>query len=182
MVAKRQKTASGSDSPGPATGTAAAGRGSVTILETEVISLFVQLSRMLGLPQSLAEIYGLLFISSRPLAMDDLIERLKLSKGSASQGLKFLRKSGAVRMAYVPGDRRVHYEALAELRNLVTRFLADSVVPQLDLSKARLDEILSLARQLPSGGKERVLARVQMLQSWHNRTRRFLPVVVKLLR
>src|SRR5215471_15145463 len=79
-------------------------------LEVEIIDLFVQVSRMLGQPRSLAEIYGLLFISARPLAMDDLIERLRLSKGSASQGLKFLRNLGAVKMVYVAADRRVHYE------------------------------------------------------------------------
>src|SRR2546425_4179831 len=86
----------------------------LSALETEIIDLFVQVSRMLGQPRSLAEIYGLLFISARPLAMDDLIERLRMSKGSASQGLKFLRNVGAVKMVYVPGDRRVHYEAVAE--------------------------------------------------------------------
>src|SRR5438876_12324214 len=81
-------------------------------LETEIIDLFVQVSRLLGQPRSLAEIYGLLFISARPLAMDDLIERLHMSKGSASQGLKFLRSVGAVKMVYMPADRRVHYEAV----------------------------------------------------------------------
>ena len=39
-------------------------------LESSVIDLFVQLSRVLGQPRSFAEIYGLLFISARPLAMD----------------------------------------------------------------------------------------------------------------
>src|SRR5882757_6184898 len=83
-------------------------------LETEVIDLFVQLSRLVGQPRSLAEIYGLLFISSRPLTMDDIIARLGLSKGSASQGLKFLNRLGAARPIYVAGDRRTHYEAVAE--------------------------------------------------------------------
>src|SRR2546421_11837008 len=101
-------------------------------LETEIIDLFVQVSRLLGQPRSLAEIYGLLFISARPLAMDDLIERLQLSKGSASQGLKFLRNMGAIKMVYIPGERRVHYEAVAELRNLATRFLREQFVPHLD--------------------------------------------------
>src|SRR2546422_6670826 len=82
----------------------------LTALETEIIDLFVQLSHLLGQPRSLAEIYGLLFISARPLAMDDLIERLHMSKGSASQGLKFLRSVGAVKMVYMPADRRVALE------------------------------------------------------------------------
>ena len=66
-------------------------------VEIEIIQLFVQFSRALGQPRSVAEIYGLLFVSHRPLAMDTLIERLNLSKGSASNGLKYLEDLGAVR-------------------------------------------------------------------------------------
>src|SRR5450759_3377264 len=116
LLTKRPKTPAANDHATPSA------NGAVTELEAEVIGLFVQLSRVLGQPRSFAEIYGLLFISGHPLAMDHLIERLNLSKGSASQGLKFLRNIGAVRMVYVAGERRVHYEAVAELRNLVTRF------------------------------------------------------------
>jgi len=66
-------------------------------VEVEVIQLFVQFSRTVGQPRSIAEIYGLLFVSHQPLTLDDLVERLRLSKGSASQGLKYLRELGAVR-------------------------------------------------------------------------------------
>jgi len=92
-------------------------------VEVGVIHLFVQFSRALGQPRSVAEIYGLLFISHRPLPMDELIRRLELSKGSASQGLRYLLDFGAVRTVYVAGERRTHYEAVAELRNLAGRFL-----------------------------------------------------------
>jgi DNA-binding transcriptional regulator GbsR (MarR family) len=150
-------------------------------LETEVINLFVQLSRLLGQPRSLAELYGLLFISARPLAMDDLIERLQLSKGSASQGLKYLRNIGAVRMVYAAGDRRAHYEAVAELRNLATRFLRDQVVPHFDHGQAWLERIADMVKQLPAEDRARVNGRVKMLQSWERNGRRFLPLVVKIL-
>ena len=150
-------------------------------LETEIIDLFVQVSRLLGQPRSLAEIYGLLFISAQPLAMDDLIERLQLSKGSASQGLKFLRNVGAVKMVYVPADRRVHYEAVAELRNLLTRFLRDQIVPDLDHAQARLKRMTLLVKQLPPEERARINGRVKMLQSWSKRGRRFLPMIVRIM-
>lgn len=175
LLTKRPKSPVANDHATPSA------NGAVTEMEAEVISLFVQLSRVLGQPRSFAEIYGLLFISGRPLAMDDLIERLHLSKGSASQGLKFLRNAGAIRMVYIPGDRRVHYEAVAELRNLVARFLRDYVVPELDASEARLQHIAGMVKQMPAGERERIAPRVTMLQSWEKRTRRFLPVVLKLL-
>ena len=150
-------------------------------LEIEIIDLFVQVSRLLGQPRSIAEIYGLLFISARPLAMDDLIERLRMSKGSASQGLKFLRNIGAVKMVYVAGDRRVHYEAVAELRNLTTRFLREQIVPHLDSGQARLERIAGMLKQLPADQRARVNGRVTMLQSWGKRGKRFLPMVMKIL-
>jgi DNA-binding transcriptional regulator GbsR (MarR family) len=153
----------------------------LTPLETEIIDFFVQLSRVLGQPRSLAEIYGLLFISGRPLAMDDLIERLQLSKGSASQGLRFLCNIGAARMVYVPGERRTHYEAVAELRNLATRFLRDQIVPHLDNGQARLERIVEMVKQLSPPERARINGRVRMLQSWERQGRRFLPLVVRML-
>ena len=153
----------------------------LSTLEIEVIDYFVQISMVLGQPRSLAEIYGLLFISARPLAMDDLIERLRLSKGSASQGLKFLRNLGAVKMVYVAGDRRVHYEAVAELRRLATRFLRDQISPQLEGSELRLGRILNTVRRLPAGERARVNGRVNLLESWSRRGRRFLPLLVKVM-
>src|SRR5882672_1181916 len=110
-------------------------------VEVEVIHLFVQFARALGQPRSVAEIYGLLFASEKPLAMDTLIERLNLSKGSASQGLKYLQDLGAVRTVYVAGDRRTHYEAVAELRNLAGRFLRKEILTHFEDSESRLERI-----------------------------------------
>ena len=96
----------------------------LSLLQAEVISLFVQACRLFRQPPTLGEIYGLLFISPRPLALDHLIYQLGMSKASASMGLKSLRNSGAIKMVYMPGDRRVHYEAVPELRQLAGIFCA----------------------------------------------------------
>jgi DNA-binding transcriptional regulator GbsR (MarR family) len=60
-------------------------------LEREVIELFIRMADVLNLPRSVGEIYGLLFIASEPLCLDDCRLRLNISKGSTSQGLKILR-------------------------------------------------------------------------------------------
>src|SRR6202042_34765 len=117
-------------------------------VEVEVIHLFVQFARALGQPRSVAEIYGLLFVSPRPLAMDTLIERLHLSKGSASQGLKYLPDLGGVRTVYVAGDRRTHYEAVAELRNLAGRFLRQHILTNFEDSGGVLDRITHQTQKL----------------------------------
>jgi len=135
----------------------------------------------LGQTPSVGEIYGLLFISARPLSLDDLMEQLDMSKGGVSMGLKFLRNAGAVKIAYVPGDRRLHYEAVAELRHLTARFIRDQILPYLNNGLSRLEQIHGMLNQLPPKEREHVSARVTMLQSWEKKGRKFLPLVVKMM-
>jgi len=150
-------------------------------VEVDIIHLFVQFSRALGQPRSVAEIYGLLFVSHQPLAMDALIERLNLSKGSASQGLKYLQDLGAVRTVYIAGERRTHYEAVAELRNLAGRFLRQQILTHFEGSEARLDRIMAQAQRLSGEERKHVVARVKLLRSWERNGRRVVPYVLKML-
>lgn len=153
----------------------------LSALEIEVIDFFVELSALLGQPRSLAEIYGLLFISPHPLTMDDLVERLELSKGSASQGLKFLRDLGAVNEVDVPADRRTHYEAVAELRKLASQFLRGQFSPRLESGLGRLDRIAALAEQVPAEDAEKLQYRVALLKNWGKRGKLLLPLIIKLM-
>jgi DNA-binding transcriptional regulator GbsR (MarR family) len=150
-------------------------------LEAEVIGLFVQISRIIGQPRSYAEIYAVLFLSANPLTMDELIERLGISMGSASQGLNFLRKAGAIRMVLIPGRRPAHYEAVPELRQLAAGFLRDQVLPQVRESQNRLNQIVEMVGRLPAKDRAHVSGKISMLQSWGKRSRQFLPLVVKML-
>lgn len=64
--------------------------------ELSVVEIFVDLVTLLGLPKSIGEIYGLLFASAAPLSFGEIEAKLRLSKGSVSQGLRALRDLGAV--------------------------------------------------------------------------------------
>jgi len=58
-------------------------------MEAEVIELFVQFSRALGQPRSVAEIYGLLFVSHLPLTLQDLKERLTSASAQLARDCNF---------------------------------------------------------------------------------------------
>lgn len=160
-----------------------AAKASLTQVEREVIAFFVRMANLLGMPRSIGEIYGLLFISPRPLHMDELRMRLGLSKGGTSLGLKLLRSFGAVRTVYVPGDRRDHFAAELELRHLVGGFLKEKVHPHLDTGGERIERMAALVEALPSGADtEEVQRRLERLRNWHERARRFLPVAETMIR
>lgn len=150
-------------------------------LETEVIDLFVHLARLVGLPKSAAEIYGLLYISPRPLAMDEIVARLQLSKGSASQGLKLLRGFGAVRTVYVAGKRNDHYEAELELRKLMSALLREKFEAHFHNGDDRLGRIEFLVSELAPPEREEVVSRLARLRHWQKSSIELLPLMRKFL-
>ena len=64
--------------------------------------------------------------------MDDVMSLLKISKGSASQGLRALRQLGAVSSVFEPGDRKERFVAEIRLRKLVGGFLREQADPHLE--------------------------------------------------
>ena len=78
------------------------------LLEIESIDFFVRLMGILGMPRSVGEIYGLLYFSETALSMNKIANRLGISIGSASQGLKTLKGLKAIKSTYIAGDRKDH--------------------------------------------------------------------------
>ncbi len=67
--------------------------------EDAVVSFFVDAADMLGVPKSVAAIYGICFASPEPLSFSDINDRLDISSGSISQGLRVLKEVGALKIA-----------------------------------------------------------------------------------
>jgi len=155
--------------------------GGLSPLEVEAIDLFISFVRLLGLPKSVGEIYGLLFASSKPLALDALMERLHMSKGAASQGLKVLRSFGAVRSVYVAGDRRDHYVADFELSTFASAFIKEELQPHLDSGAARIARMEQHLARLPKAEREAANARLAKLRHWKEKGEAMLPWLLKFL-
>ena len=146
--------------------------------EDAVIDLFLNASNSFGLPKSYGQIYGLLFCRDQPLAMDDIMGLLKISKGSASQGLRALRQLGAVSTVFEPGDRKERFVAEIRLRKLVGGFLREQADPHLEKGIARLQQIETLLEDLDdSDSCQRGNRKYEILSGWHRQMSRLLPWV-----
>lgn len=150
-------------------------------IEIRVIELFVRGVKVLGLPKSVGEIYGLLYVSPDPLPLDTLVARLQMSKGSASQGLKFLRNLGAVKSIYVGGDRRDHYEAQTELKALVAGFLKEELLPHFQRGSERLGRLEELVESDASEDAEFYRQRLGKLNNWRTRSNEMMELVQGML-
>lgn len=87
-----------------------------------------QICNKVGLNNVMAQLYAILYLSNKPLCLDDMVERLKISKGSASINIRALERYGVVRQIWVKGTRKDYYEA------------------ETDISKVIIERINSMAR------------------------------------
>jgi DNA-binding transcriptional regulator GbsR (MarR family) len=156
-------------------------RRELSELEIEAIEMFINFLRLIGLQKSIGEIYGLLFVSSRPLAMDEITNRLGISLGAASQGLKLLRRVGAVKAVYSPGTRRDHFSADLELSKFATVFIKDELRPHVERARARIQHMESLLSTLPAAERRSTGERLDRLKHWLEKGEMMLPWILKFL-
>lgn len=174
-------------SPSPAAPTAAGPEAlppALAGVQAQFIELFVAAAEVLGVPRSLGEIYGVIYASPQPVTFQDIVDRLAISKGSVSQGLRTLKSLGAVRTTYIPGDRRDHFEPETELRTLVGGLLRDRIHPHLDQGRQRLDRVsaeVTAGKGLTKADAALLRARVIKLESWRRKGATLLPILTKVL-
>ena len=143
--------------------------------------MFINFLRIIGLQKSVGEIYGLLFVSSKPLAMDDITNRLDISMGAASQGLKLLRSVGAVKSVYSPQDRRDHFAADLELSKFATVFIKEELRPRVERALQRIQYMESLLADMPADERQATRQRLLRLRHWLEKGEKMLPWVLKFL-
>jgi DNA-binding transcriptional regulator GbsR (MarR family) len=157
-------------------------RSELSSLEIESIEMFINFLRLLGWPKSVGEIYGLLFVSARPLAMDEIMLRLDISLGAASQGLKLLREFGAVRVAYQPGQRKDHYVASGELSRFATSYIEEELLPRLHTAQERIKRMEQMMQSLPETERQLPTERIDRLKYWLGKGQKIAPWLVRFLK
>jgi len=152
-------------------------------LEVEGIDYFVRFMSVLGLPRSVGEIYGLLYFSKDPLSMDEIVKRLGMSLGSASQGLRTLRSFKAIRTTYVLGERKDHYVAETEFRNLIGAYIKEEIMPHLESAGHRIESMDTHLRTIKDTEEHQFLrSRLQKLSRLKKGAAAVLPTLVGLLK
>ncbi len=74
-----------------------------------------------GFKRNMGRMWAVLYLEDHALTAADLGERLGLSTGAVSMLLAELVQWGAVKKAWVVGDRRDHYEAETSIWKMVSR-------------------------------------------------------------
>ena len=107
----------------------------------DMIEACGRIGQVFGLPRSLGQIYGLLYLAPDPLSLDHIAELLGISKASASTGTRQLAAWGGIRQVWVPGDRRDHFQVEPDVTNLLRSGLSEFLKPRLSSSQKRLQRL-----------------------------------------
>ncbi len=106
------------------------------LMEAQDIFLYGinQICSKFGLNNIMAQLYAFLYLSNGPLSLDDMVQRLKISKASASVNIRELENYGAVRRVWVKGSRKDYYQAETDIAKVIMDRIKS-------MSKSRLVEI-----------------------------------------
>jgi DNA-binding transcriptional regulator GbsR (MarR family) len=112
-----------------------------------------QLADYLGFSKVMGQLYGALLLSSHPLSLDDLMERLSISKASVSMNMRTLEHMGMVRQVWVrgKGGRRKYYEAETDFLQIITNILSGREMRDVDRAISIMGENAELISESMEG-------------------------------
>jgi DNA-binding transcriptional regulator GbsR (MarR family) len=139
-------------SPDPASPTGGTPRPPGPV-EQELVDLWRSMSSLWGISPTMAQVHGLLFVTGEALSMDDIMERLGISRGNVSMNLTKLVEWGLVRRAHRRGDRRDYYEAPGDVWEMFTLIAAQRKRREIDPMLGALRQCVE--RLAPEAGEQR---------------------------
>ena len=138
------------------------------------MALCVRLCLLLGLPKSIGLIYGAVFASAKPVEAGQICRKLKISRGSVSQGLRFLKELGAIRSEGLNGGRAEHFVAEDHLRKAVETFVTKKIGPAFEELG---DEVARLEKDPSQPLPEDLRGKLETIRRWHGHGQLLLPLV-----
>lgn len=112
-----------------------------------------------GAPRTSGRMLGLLLLASRELSIDEIADRLKVSRASVSTNARQLEGYRVVERVSHIGDRRDFYRIAADLERTLVRYRMERL--------AKVEELLQAGTATPAARDERVRGRLQGLARIH---------------
>jgi len=92
-------------------------------IQNDFIDTIGEMTELSGLTRVAGLLKGLLLLSREPLSLDDMAERLEVSKASVSTNIRVLERWKAVRRVFNRGDRKNYYQLRGDLWEIETEIV-----------------------------------------------------------
>ena len=108
-----------------------------------------------------------------------ICRKLKISRGSVSQGLKFLKELGAIRSEGLNGNRAEHFVTEDHLRKAVETFVTKKIAPAFDELG---EEVVRLEKDPNLNLPQELREKLETIRRWHSHGQLLLPLVTGFLK
>jgi len=107
-------------------------RKTVEDVRNDFIDTFGEITESYGLTRIAGLLEGFLFVTREPVSLDDMADRLEVSKASVSNNIRLLERWKVVRRVFNRGDRKNYYELRGDLWEIETEIVTTIAKDELD--------------------------------------------------
>lgn len=116
-------------------------REQLTGAQDRFVQAWGQMGPAWGISRTMAEVHALLYIAGRPMNTDEVMDRLRISRGNASMSLRSLVEWAVVSRVHKRGDRKEYFEAEQDVWTMARAILRERLRRELHPTLAALYEI-----------------------------------------
>jgi HTH-type transcriptional regulator, glycine betaine synthesis regulator len=112
-----------------------------------------------GFKRNMGRMWTVLYLEDHPLSAADLGDRLGLSTGSVSMLLTEMQEWGAVKKAWVVGERREYYEAEPSIWKMVSRVFRERELQWIQTASEEFEaSSKEIAATRPRAARDKLIA------------------------
>lgn len=156
-------------------------------VEQRFILHWGQMGVQWGINRTVAQVHALLFLSPKPLNAEEICEVLGVARSNVSTSVKELLSWGIVRKVGLLGEKRDHFESVADVWELARIILNERKKREIDPTLVVLRECVTAAKADADTSEhsakrlEEMSDFLQQSSAWFDRMNRMPPTAIKTL-
>lgn len=123
-----------------------------------------KLAESFGMNKFFAQLYAVLYLSNKPLSLDDMAERLRVSKGNISLNIRELENWGIVKNVWVKGSRKDYYEVDPDIKKAFMKKFKSSIQKRIGEVSGMIEEFKEI---IGSAKSELTEEEKKIVESYH---------------
>ncbi|HSD58290.1 MAG TPA: MarR family transcriptional regulator [Methanotrichaceae archaeon] len=146
-------------------------------LRRHMIDACVKAASNKGCCDAVGVLRGTLFLETKPMSMDRLVEETGYSKSTVSSNMNLLETLGLARRVVIPGDKRYHYVLVTDPDSLRKAMLVH-IKNEIQLILGALDKT---EKDLKDSGQEleEISKRIESIRHFYRQTERLLNLLAR---
>lgn len=102
------------------------------------------ISNFWGFSKGMGAIFGVLYLSPTPLSLDELVDRVAITKGAVSTNVRMLERLGLVHKHVVIGERKDYYTAETDFWKALKGILREREKSEFDRALRTVSDSLTM--------------------------------------